>query len=307
MMIALLFTLLCFAQDPWDDVAGKAGMSVEECKALMDGVEKDQSILDRMARPWEAQPWYKYRTIFLNEERIEGGLEFWAANEATLTAQSEKTGVPIEIIVAIMGVETKWGRVMGNDHVTRALFTIGFYHPRRGTFFRKELGHYLRLATDEGWDLHATKGSYAGAMGLGQFIPSSYREYAVDGDGDGKRDLFENSDDAIASIANYFVEFGWVRGGGILMDAKGSDADLAKLAEGELKPSRTWATLEGAGVSTGAPPAPDSAAGVYAFEVEGGQDYQVGLTNFYVVTRYNHSKLYARAVVDLAQQIRERR
>ncbi len=311
MVIALLLSQLA-AADPlatqgWDEVAQTSGMSVDECKALMQGVDKDQSILDRMATPWERKPWHQYRAIFIKQHRIDKGVAFWNEHEAKLDEVAAATGVPAKVIVGILGVETTFGGNMGDDAVTTALYTLGFFHSGRGTFFRKELGHYLRLATDEGWDVHGRKGSYAGAMGMGQFIPSSYRNYAADGDGDGKRDLFGSTDDAIASIANYFVEHGWVKGGGTLLPAEGEAARLEALAQSKLGLDKTWGDLKQGGLTTEAALSDQAAAGVFAFDGADGPEYQVALHNFYVVTRYNHSKLYARVVLELADAVESAR
>ena len=302
-MSFLLLLSLAFA-DPWEEVAAVAEMDVAEVKAALDGIEKDQTILDRMATPWEAKPWYQYAKIFDDDKRLQAGLAFWDTHEEALNAAHERTGVPPEVVLAILGVETRYGEVMGDDDVLRSLYTLGFFHERRGSFFRKELGHILRLSADEGWDAHSLKGSYAGAMGYGQFIPSSYRRYAVDGDGDDKRDLFGNPTDAIASIANYFMVHGWTADGAVLQPATGDEAALKALTGKGLKLDKTWATLEAAGAGTSPKPAADANARIFAFGLENGTDYQVGLHNFYVITRYNHSPLYARAVFDLSQRLK---
>jgi len=298
-----LLTLSALASDPWTEVASAAEMSVADVQALMEGVEKDQTILDRMARPWEAKPWHQYKGIFLNDPRVEGGVAFWKEHAEQLAKVENETGVPAQVIVAILGVETKYGAIQGNDDVTRALYTLGFFHERRGAFFRKELGHYLKLATDEGWELHDRKGSYAGAMGMGQFIPSSYVRYAVDGDGDGKRDLFGNPDDAIASVGNYFKAHGWTPGGRVLLPAGGEVNTLDGLVKKGLKPELSWNHLKQAGVTSDAAIEPGDKARIFRFQEADGPDYQIGLHNFYVITRYNHSQLYARAVWELSERI----
>lgn len=303
MLWALLMTMAAMA-DPYEDVAATAEMDVAAVREVLSDVEKDPSILERMATPWEAKPWHVYRRIFEDDARQQAGLAFWNEHTEALEAAEERTGVPPEIVLAILGVETKFGQVMGDDSVLRSLFTLGFFHERRGPFFRKELGHFLRLGTDEGWDLEATKGSYAGAMGMGQFIPSSYRNFAVDGDGDGKRDLFGNPTDAIASIANYFQVHGWTAGGAVLQPATGEPEALQALTGKGLKLDKTWAQLKAAGAATTPEPAPDANARIFPFEVEDGTDHQVGLHNFYVITRYNHSPLYARAVYELSQRLK---
>ena len=303
-MLFLLLALAAALAEPWAEVAQTAEMTVDEVKVLLEGVPKRQSVLDRMASPWESQPWHKYAPIFLNEERVVGGLAFWSTHEDLLDGASEKTGVPPEIIVSIIGVETKYGTKMGDDPVVEALYTLGFFHAKRGAFFRQELGHFLRLAADESWPIKEPLGSYAGAMGMGQFIPSSYRHYAVDGDGDGHRDLFDSPADGIASVANYFQEFGWKPGEGILLEAQGEPAQLQALVARGLELTQTFGELQKAGVQVLSPPPDEAMAKVFSYEAAGGREYRVGLTNFYVVTRYNHSSLYARAVTDLAAWLR---
>lgn len=273
-MLALILAIA--VADPYDEVATVAQLEVSEVKAILADVEKDQTVLDRMAKPWEAKPWHVYREIFADRERLDAGLAFWAEHRAALDAAQEKYGVPPEIIVAILGVETRYGQVMGNDLVLTSLYTLGFFHSRRGPFFRKELGHFLRLHHDEGWPLDTTLGSYAGAMGMGQFIPSSYRKWAVDGNGDGKRDLFHDTDDAIASVANYFHVHGWRPGEPVLE------------AEQPL-------------------PAGEKHAKLYTFEQPDGDETLLGRHNFWVITRYNRSPLYARAVFDLSETLRKGR
>lgn len=309
-MLPLLLASLAFAAPSdahWAEVAAAADMPVAEVQELAASASKQDSILERMARPWEARPWHKYHPILLTEERLQQGLAFWEAHDALLTEAEATYGVPAEVIVAILGVETRYGQVMGSDAVLDALYTLGFYHSRRGSYFRKELGHFLRLAHEQGWMVTEPKGSYAGAMGMGQFMPSSYRQYAVDGDGDGRRDLFGSPADAIASVANYFVKHGWRRGEGVLFPATVDAEKAAGLVSKELKPSATWADLQAAGVHVSAALRPEDPARLYAFDTETGPEYRVGLTNFYVITRYNHSALYARAVYELSDQLRTAR
>ncbi len=304
MLIPLLALAWTAHADPWSEVAATAEMPVDEVRSLVEGAAtKQQSILDRMATPWEARPWHEYHPIFLNEARVEKGLAFWEAHAETLDRVHRETGVPPEVVVAIIGVETRYGEVMGNDAVLDALYTLGFHHERRGAFFRRELGHFLRLAKDEGWTLDEPRGSYAGAMGIGQFIPSSYRAYAVDGDGDGRRDLFDNPTDGIASVANYFVEHGWERDQPVLLEASVDGVDLDGLLDRGLSLTTTWGALEARGVEVSDPPEGDPRARLYDFDLADGAEVRVGLNNFYVITRYNHSKLYARVVHELSQQL----
>jgi membrane-bound lytic murein transglycosylase B len=281
---------------------------VATVESLLDGVEKDQTILDRMARPWEAKPWYAYRRLFLTEKRIAEGKAFYESNRALFERAESKTGVPAEIALAILGVETSYGTTMGDDAVVTALYTLGFHH-RRGPFFRKELGHFLRLATDQGWSVTERKGSYAGAMGMGQFMPSSYREYAVDFDADGAIDLFDSRADAIGSVANYLDVHKWKTGGAILVTPTTTGEAPETLVRKGLDLDQTVGELAAAGVVL--PDGPYDASTpcrVFGFDVQNdaGEDvreYRVAFQNFWVITRYNRSPLYARAVVELAEAL----
>lgn len=300
--LALLWSLPAWAQIPQDQaqtLAQLSGLTEQQVQDAMAGVEKNQKILDAIATPWEAKPWYQYQPIFITPERLKKGLAFWQANEALLQQAEAQYQVPAAVIVAIIGVETYYGTHMGTYPVRDALYTLGFYYPARGAFFTKELGQYLKLAQQQDWQ-QSPLGSYAGAMGMGQFIPSSYQHYAVDFDGDGKRDLFTSNADAIGSVANYFHEHGWQMGEPVLASAtvKGK----APLTDG-LELDTTLGALAKAGVSPAIAMDEATPAKLFAFEQKDGTDYQVAFHNFYVITRYNRSPLYARAVWTLAQQL----
>lgn len=310
-MIAVLLTLAALAADlpdevAWQEVAEAAGMDTAQVRALAAPAKKQDSVLKRMATPWEAKPWHAYHPIFLTDERLRKGVAYWEAHAETLQAAEAAYGVPAEVIVAILGVETRYGEVMGDDRVLDALYTLGFHHERRGAYFRKELGHFLRLSTDEGWSPEQPKGSYAGAMGTGQFMPSSYRTWAVDGDGDGTRDLFASQPDAIHSVANYLKRHGWQADQPVLLPATVTAERAAPFLARELKPTHTWRELSG---QVEVPAALEAGAAVrlYDFDTADGPEYRVGLQNFYAITRYNHSKLYARVVFELAEQLRTAR
>lgn len=268
-----------WAATPMAEVAATAAMEVAEVEALLEGVARDDSVLERMARPYEDKPWHVYRGLFMTPERISAGKAFAKEHQQLLARAEQESGVPAEVIVAILGVETSYGANMGRDSVVTSLYTLGFHHPRRGKFFRQELGHYLRLATDQGWQIDERKGSYAGAMGMGQFMPSSYRRWAVDFDGDERIDLFGSTADAIGSVANYLADHGWERGGAVLDEAKGN-------------PARDGLRTEGGGR-------------IYRFEEAEGLVYLHGHANFHVILTYNRSPLYARAVWELARAVEE--
>ena len=267
--------------------------------------EKKQSILDAIARPAEkTKPWHEYRQIFITDKRIREGVAFAQENADTLRVVSERTGVPREIIVAIIGVETFYGRIAGSYRVVDALSTLAFDYPKRSPFFTGELEHFLVLAWESGKDPLELTGSYAGAMGYGQFMPSSYRAYARDYDGDGVADIWRNPDDAIYSVANYFVEHGWIAGEPVVVPANGDGAP-ATIFEGGLKPRFTVGELAQMGFAPLA--STDINLKATAMNLEGidGSEYWLGLENFYVITRYNHSAMYALSVWQLSQAIAE--
>ena len=281
------------------EVAATADLPVERVVELLAPVQRDDTVLKRMSTPWEAKPWHQYRKIFLTEERIAGGRAYLAAHAEAFADAEARTGVPAEVVLAIIGVETSYGKNMGGDAVLTSLYTLGFHHQRRGAFFRSELGHYLRLCNEQGWEPASRNGSYAGAMGLGQFMPSSYRKWAVDGDGDGKINLFDSHADAIHSVANYLKDHGWAPGR-ILLSATLAPGVTATTTKG-LQLDATLGSLRAGGVVVDGPEPATTAAKLFAFEGVDGPEHAVALNNFYVITRYNHSPLYARAVTELSE------
>lgn len=269
-------------------------------------VNKNEAILKSIAKPWEAKPWHQYYPIFLTEKRLEKGLVFWKTHQQTLDRAEQETGVPAEIIVAIIGVETFYGTYKGKYSVLDALVTLGFHYPPRATFFRSELAQLFLLAKEEKFDITELKGSYAGAMGWGQFISSSYRHYAVDFDGDGIRDLLNNPIDAIGSVANYFKKHGWKADNDIAYKAHISGSQHKNLLSKSLKYSHQWAQLQDAGISVSEPNlSKEMSVKLFEFEQPENNEYWLGLPNFYVITRYNHSPLYAMAVFQFSQQLKQ--
>jgi len=255
-----------------------------------------------------ARSWQAYRAAFVNPQRIEAGLRFRAQHAAALARASAQYGVPEEIILAIIGVETVYGRNMGSFRVVDALVTLGFDYPPRADYFRGELENFLLYARDAGIDVFSVRGSYAGAIGIPQFMPGSYRRYAVDFDGDGRIDLVGNPVDAIGSVANFLKEHGWERGGIVAVDARVEGEAFRKLADGSVKPAHRVADLADAGVSLTADAAglaPDSLIALIELETPGRpSEFRAGFANFYVITRYNRSSFYAASVMDLAQALR---
>ncbi len=278
-----------------------------ELNELLRRAQRKDSILEAIARPAERTlKWHEYRRIFLKAPRIRQGLEFWDRNEATLARAQERYGVPPEYVVAILGVETRYGRITGSYRVLDALMTLGFDYPPRSKFFRRELTEFLLLAREEGKSPLDLKGSYAGAMGYGQFIPSSFRAYAVDFDGDGLRDIWTSEEDAIGSVANYFSRHGWRQDQPVVLrvEVAGSGAD--KVANDTLRPKLSAADLDELGVDVDGLEFEGPAA-LFRMELEDAPEYWLGLNNFYVITRYNRSRLYALAVYQLGQEIRAAR
>jgi membrane-bound lytic murein transglycosylase B len=284
------------------ELAVESGMDAARIESVLAGARKQQSILDAIARPAEAKPWRDYRPIFLTEQRVEGGLAFMREHEQLLARVERETGVPASVIAAIIGVETSYGRITGSYRVLDALTTLGFHYPPRAEFFRGELKHLFHLVREESLDIDAIKGSYAGAMGWGQFIPSSYRNFAVDGDGDGKRDLWNSHADIIASVANYFVEHGWAAGALVALPARARPGARPFERQG-LELTTTLGELRAMGYRV--EHEGDDALPATLLKLDGvaGDEYWVVFHNFYVISRYNRSPLYSLAVHQLSQEL----
>jgi membrane-bound lytic murein transglycosylase B len=264
-------------------------------------------IVQAMERPREALPYYEYRKQFLTDTHVQRGTQYWREHAPALTRAARRYGVAPEIIVAILGVETQYGRNKGDYPVIDALATLWLHHPPRADFFRRELEEFLLLARELGVDATAIKGSYAGAIGAPQFIPSSYRRYAVDGDGDGRRDLLRNNDDVIASVANFLKVHGWAPGEAAVDEVELRGTLYFWIERLGVKPAMTVASLVQYGVLPRSEVPPERRAALIAFEGELGLSYRLGFNNFYVVTRYNRSKRYAMAVIELAERLRQYR
>ncbi len=259
-------------------------------RSIISQAKHQQSIINAMSKPAEKTlKWFEYRKIFMTEKRTQEGVAFWQKHQSVLDQVSAETGVPAEVIVAIIGVETFYGRIMGSHKVLDALYTLAFDYPKRSKFFTSELKHFLALAQESHIDPLSAKGSYAGAMGFGQFMPSSYRAYAVDFEADKKIDLLNNPQDAIASVANYLKAHKWRTGGEILKEIKKPNAALKF---NQLKPHLS-----------------DQDTGqqytVLELDMENGeQAYWQGFQNFYVISRYNHSHMYVSAVFQLSEAVK---
>ena len=290
-----------------DQLEHEHGLDAAELMELFSQVKRKQSVLDAIARPAERTlKWHEYRDIFIQEKRIAQGIEFWAEHEPTLLRAQSEYGVPPEVIIAILGVETRYGRNVGGFRVIDALTTLGFDYPPRAEFFRNELTEYLLLVREEGMDALEIKGSYAGAMGYGQFIPSSFRAYAVDFDEDGIRNIWSNPVDAIGSIANYIHHHGWQGGDGVVVQVEVTGGDVEPIVNKSLNLDHTVAELTALGVVADGLQ-PDARAALYRMEQEDHSEHWLALNNFYVITRYNRSRLYALTVHQLGQEIKARR
>jgi membrane-bound lytic murein transglycosylase B len=293
-------------EDFIEQMVSKHHFERPQVETWLQAAEIKPAILSAISAPAEGIPWHKYRKIFMTDKRIDGGVRFWRQHAATLAGVSARYGVPAEIIVAIIGVETQYGGNVGNFRVLDALATLGFAYPKRSVFFLSELAHFLILCREEQIDPLKPVGSYAGAMGFPQFMPSSYRDFAVDFEQDKHRDIWSNPRDAIASVANYFAKHHWQPGGEIFVPAMAEGEDYRLAIHKELEPDLAVADLPALGVSIIDKLMPDDKVKLMAFEQEQGEDLWLGLHNYYVITRYNHSPLYAMAVYQLSQAIAEK-
>ena len=290
-----------------DEMVETEGFDAAELEALFAGARRKDSILEAIARPAEkTKPWHEYRKIFVTDSRANKGLDFYREYSESLQRAERQFGVPAEIITAIIGVETLYGRNKGRYRVVDALSTLAFDYEPRAPFFRSELKHYLLMTREQGLPVDELKGSYAGAMGYGQFIPSSWRNYAVDFDGDGVIDIIDNPVDAIGSVANYFKRHRWRPGLPVTARARVVDGFRTEWMNDGLKPTRSLAVLASGGIYPTVEMAPDTLATPIAFEGASGEEYWLGWHNFYVITRYNHSAMYAMSVYQLSKAIGER-
>ena len=284
------------------EVVERHGFVEGELKKLFSRVQRVEPALQSIV-PVERPSWDDYRAQFVNQQRIGGGLAFWKANRTALKRAERRYGVPAPYIVAIVGVETNYGRNMGRFRVIDALSTLAFDYPPRAAFFRGELEQYLLLAREAGLDVFALRGSYAGAIGIPQFMPGSLRRYAVDFNGDGRIDLSRSAADAVGSVANFLKEHGWQAGEPVLYRTKPTPEALARYVDGSVDPRYRIADLLAAGLALEPAPQSPEALGVL---VALGAEYRVGLKNFWVITRYNRSAFYAAAVSDLADELAAR-
>ncbi len=290
-----------------DMLEAKHDFKRERLETLFRGAKRQDTVLEAMDRQAEAKPWYEYKRIFINDRRVEKGLDFWKANAGLLARVEREYRVPMPVVLAIVGVETDYGDNLGRFPVFDSLVTLGFDYPRRAKFFRNELTEVLLLGREEGFDYGGLKGSYSGAVGVSQFMPSSYRRYAVDFDDNGRRDLWRTPD-ALGSIANYLTRHGWKPGGAIASKV-GLEGDTSGLPfNKELKPWLPRSDLTDYGIKSISGLAEgEPLFSLLSFEVKDGiHEHWAAYHNFYVISRYNHSRRYAMAVYQLGETLKRR-
>lgn len=313
---AALWTASSFAQPGFADrpevqsfivqMSDRHGFVTDELVTLFGRTRFDPDVIRLITpKPPGERSWQRYRTNFLNERRIQAGVRFWSQNSRELARAESQYGVPADIIVAIIGIETEFGRNTGTFRVVDALATLAFGYPPRADFFRSQLEDFLLLAREDGGNIFGFTGSYAGAIGIPQFMPESYRRYAVDYDGDGKRDLLGSPADAIGSVANFLKEHGWAAGEPIAFPASVEGQAYRAFVTGDVTPQYRADALRSAGVMFSRDAAPETQCVLIELvSPEADPEHWVGLHNFYVLTRYNRSSFYAIAVLELAYEIR---
>ncbi len=291
-----------------NEMSTKHGFKKAQLESLFSQVKIKQKILDAMSRPAErSKAWFEYRKIFLTQKRIKGGVAFWQENKDILAYAEKIYGVTPEIMVAIIGVETYYGKRQGNYRVMDALSTLAFKYPKRSKFFRSELKHFLIMSQEQKFDPLSKTGSYAGAMGMGQFIPSSFQSYAIDFDGDGEKNIWTNNADAIGSVAHYFKRHGWQRGQAVadkLQLIKENSITKEDACKRSCKPKLSVADFKNKGLQGKTAMSDKAKAILLILKQKNNKEYWLGYTNFYVISRYNHSTLYSMAVYQLSQEIK---
>ena len=325
-LLAISYLLLGVASDapatPLDTAAVRSfiehmhqtfGFDVDALNNTFTHVSRSDRIIELMAKPAEkVKPWHQYRALFITAKRIREGAAFWHTNEASVSRAAATYGVAPEVIVAIIGVETSYGQNVGSYRVIDALSTLAFHYPgnnaARGAFFRTQLEQFLLMAREDNLEPFSLTGSYAGAMGMPQFMPDSYRRLAVDFDGDGKRNIWKDPDDAIGSVANYLKVHGWRQAGAVISRARVGDIEPDQFLKTTIKPDFRLIDFTAAGIVP-LQRNDNSDEEVALFELEGraGPEYWIGYTNFYVISRYNPRVKYAMAVAQLAEEIRNLR
>lgn len=289
------------------DMVERHGFKQTELESIFGIAQFQPAIINAISQPATSRPWYEYRPLFINSRRIAGGVAFWNSHAATLERARKEFGIPEEIITAVIGVETTYGIQTGRHRVLDALTTLAFDYPKRAKFFRDELEQYLLLGREQDADVVNIKGSYAGAIGIPQFMPSSYRRYALDFDGDGKADLSGSAADAIGSVANYLKSFGWETERAIVLPALVNGENYREALFAGRKPAYTVEEMRKLGVIPRVDISGDCQVTLIELANNGGNEYWLGFNNFFVITRYNRSVHYAMSVLQLAEEIRAAR
>ncbi|MBA4141702.1 MAG: lytic murein transglycosylase B [Nitrosospira sp.] len=287
-----------------DEMVGRHGFTQAELVNILGAAKFQPGIINAISKPATSRPWHEFHPRLVNPQRVAGGVDFWTVNAATLERARVEFGIPEEIITAVIGIETNYGAQSGNHRVLDALTTLAFGYPRRAAFFRDELEQYLLLTREQGVDVLNVKGSYAGAIGIPQFMPSSYRRYAVDFDSDGKVDLAGSTADAIGSVANYLKSYGWETEQTVVIPARVNGKDYLGVLFSGNKPLYTLTEMKKLGVVPGIEISGDLPATLIELENIGGTEHWLGFNNFFVITRYNRSVNYAMSVLQLAEEIR---
>lgn len=289
------------------EMVERHGFKQAELESIFGVAQFQPAIIKAISQPATSRPWYEYRPVFINPRRIAGGVIFWNSHATILERARKEFGIPEEIIAAVIGVETNYGTQTGKHLVLDALTTLAFDYPKRAGFFRDELEQYLLLGRERGADILNIRGSYAGASGIPQFMPSSYRRYAVDFDGDGKVDLSGSTADAIGSVANYLKSYGWETGQTIAIPALVNGENYHEALFVGSKPLYTVKEMRKLGIMSRVDIPSDRPATLVELANTGGNEYWLGFNNFFVITRYNRSVHYAMSVLQLAEEIRAAR
>lgn len=289
------------------EMVRRHGFKQVELERIFGMAQFQPAIIKAISQPATSRPWHEYRPLFVNPRRIAGGVDFWKSHAATLERARKEFGIPEEIITAVIGVETAYGIQIGKHRVLDALMTLAFDYPKRAEFFRNELEQYLLLGREQNADVLNIRGSYAGAIGIPQFMPSSYRRYALDFDGDGKVDLSGSTADAIGSVANYLRSFGWETEQTVVVPALVNGENYREALFAGRKPTYTLEEIRKLGVIPRTDASGDHLATLVELANEGGNEYWLGFNNFFVITRYNRSVHYAMSVFQLAEEIRAAR
>ncbi len=288
-----------------DEMVATHQFKREELQRAFSVAEYRADVIESISRPATLKPWVEYRPNFINPQRIQSGVRFWQKHAAALKRAEREYGVPQEIILGVIGVETLYGRNAGRYRVLDALTTLAFDYPRRADFFRDELVQYLLLAREQEFDLLAVQGSYAGALGIPQFMPSSYRRHAVDFNGNGRIDLLLEPEDAIGSVANYLKQYGWQSGEPVALQSKVQDEQRLGAIVGDARPYAAWRDAGVKPLKNGFGDLPPGS--LLDFTVESGKEYWLVFNNFNVIMRYNNSNYYAMSVYQLGEAIRRAR